>query len=258
VEYILLEKRGHVGIMTLNRPQAYNALNTAVLAEIEQAAELAQSDPEIRVLLVTGAGKAFVAGADISEMMNLDQAQAAAFAEAGHRAFRKLDDMEIPVIAAINGFALGGGLELALCCDIRLASENAKLGQPEVTLGITPGFGGTQRLPRAVGASNAMMLILKGAPVTAAEALRIGLVSEVHPADKLMENALALAEAIAANAPVAVRNSKIAISTGVDRFLTNDLNYETRLFGACFGTADQKMAMQAFVEKKPKSEFKGE
>lgn len=256
--YVLLEKRGHVGIMTLNRPQAYNALNTAMLAEIEQAAAQAENDPDIRVLLVTGAGKAFVAGADISEMMNLDQAQAASFAEAGRHAFRKLDDMKIPTVAAVNGFALGGGLELALCCDIRLASESAKLGQPEVTLGITPGFGGTQRLPRAVGTSNAMMLVLKGEPITAAEALRIGLVSEVHPADILMEKALALAEAIAANAPVAVRNSKSAISNGIDRFLTNDIDYETRLFSACFDTADQKMAMRAFVEKKPKEAFKGE
>lgn len=258
MQNVLLEKRGRIGIMTLNRPQAYNALNSAVLAEIEQAAAEVENDPEIRVLLVTGAGKAFVAGADISEMMNLGQTEAAAFAQAGHRAFGKLDNLRIPVIAAINGFALGGGLELALCCDIRLAAENAKLGQPEVTLGITPGFGGTQRLPRAVGSSNAMMLILKGAPVTAEAALRMGLVSEVYPADQLMENALALAEAIAANAPIAVRACKNSISLGVDRFLTNDLDYETQAFASCFETADQRMAMQAFVEKKPKSEFKGE
>ena len=258
MQNVLLEKRGHVGVLTLNRPQAYNALNTATLLEIEQAAGEVENDPDIRVLLVTGAGKAFVAGADISEMMNLERAEAADFAKAGHRAFKKLDDLSIPVIAAINGFALGGGLELALCCDIRLAAENAKLGQPEVTLGITPGFGGTQRLPRAVGNSNAMMLILKGTPINAEAALRMGLVSEVYPADQLMDNAYALAEAIAANAPIAVRASKNSISLGVDRFLTNDLDYETQAFADCFETADQRMAMQAFVEKKPKSEFRGE
>lgn len=258
MQYLLLEKRGHVGILTINRPEAYNALNTAVLAEIGAVADEVRQDPEIRALVVTGAGKAFVAGADISEMMDLDEAGAAAFAQAGHDAFGKLDDLPIPVIAAINGFALGGGLELALCCDIRVASEKAKLGQPEVTLGITPGFGGTQRLPRAVGASNAMMLILTGTPVTAQEALGMGLVSAVYPGENLMEAALALAGTIAANAPIAVRASKNAISIGLDRFLTNDLEWETRLFSECFTTSDQRMAMRAFVEKKPKSEFKGE
>ncbi|HWQ58265.1 MAG TPA: enoyl-CoA hydratase-related protein [Clostridia bacterium] len=257
MQHVILEKRGNVGILTLNRPDAYNALNTAMLGEIERAAVQVEQDPEIRVLVVTGAGKAFVAGADISEMMNLTRPEAAAFAEAGHRAFGKLDNLHIPVIAAINGFALGGGLELALCCDIRIAAEGTKLGQPEVTLGITPGFGGTQRLPRAVGTSNAMLLVLKGVPITAEAALRMGLVSEVYPLDKLMDAAMELAQAIAKNAPIAVRSSKIAISTGVDRFLTNDLNYEIQLFSSCFGTVDQRMAMKAFLEKKPRDEFKG-
>lgn len=257
MQHILLEKRDHVGILTLNRPEAYNALNTSLLEELEQAVKEVERDTDIRVLLITGAGKAFVAGADISEMMNLTPPQAAAFAEAGHRAFRKLDDLHIPVIAVINGFALGGGLELALCCDIRIAAEGAKLGQPEVSLGITPGFGGTQRLPRTVGASNAMMLVLKGVPITAEVALRMGLVSEVYPADKLMDAAMELAQTIAKNAPIAVRSSKIAISKGIDRFLTNDLNYEEQLFSSCFGTVDQRMAMAAFLEKKPRDEFKG-
>jgi len=257
MENILIEKRGHVGILTLNRPEAYNALTTSMLNELEIAAAEVDRDPDIRVLLITGAGKAFVAGADISEMMHLTPAQAEVFAEAGHRAFRKLDDLHIPVIAVINGYALGGGLELTLCCDIRIAVEGAKLGQPEVTLGITPGFGGTQRLPRAVGTSNAMLLVLKGVPITAEVALRMGLVSEIYPADKLMDAAMELAQTIARNAPIAVRSSKIAISKGIDRFLTNDLNYETHLFSSCFGTADQRMAMTAFLEKKPRDEFKG-
>ena len=257
MQHILLEKRDHVGILTFNRPEAYNALNTSLLEELEQAVKEVERDTDLRVLLITGAGKAFVAGADISEMMNLTPPQAAAFAEAGHRAFRKLDDLHIPVIAVINGFALGGGLELALCCDIRIAAEGAKLGQPEVSLGITPGFGGTQRLPRTVGASNAMMLVLKGVPITAEVALRMGLISEVYPADKLMDAAMELAQTIAKNAPIAVRSSKIAISKGIDRFLTNDLNYEEQLFSSCFGTVDQRMAMAAFLEKKPRDEFKG-
>lgn len=258
MQYVLLEKRGHIGLLTLNRPEVYNTLNVGMLNELERAATEIESDRDIRVLLITGAGKAFAAGADISEMLNLDKAGAAAFAETGNRAFKKIDDLLIPTIAVINGYALGGGCELALCCDIRIAAESAKIGQPEVTLGITPGFGGTQRLPRAVGTSNAMLLALTGKPVNAETALRMRLINEVHPNDQLMEAALALAKTIADNAPVAVRNCKNALSRRVDKFLTDDLNYETQVFSACFETADQKMAMQAFVQKQPKGEFKGE
>ncbi len=257
MEYILLEKRGHIGLLTLNRPNAYNALNTRMLNEIELAAMQVERDNDMRVLVVTGAGKAFGAGADIAEMVNLSKNEAAEFADVGHRAFKRIDDLYIPVIAAINGYALGGGLELALCCDIRLAAQSAKLGQPEVGIGITPGFGGTQRLPRVVGTSNAMVLTLTGKPVDAEHALRMRLVNEIYPDDRLLDAALEMAETIAANAPLAVHYCKLAMSRRVDRFLENDLDYEAQVFAECFGTADQRMAMEAFLTKKPKDEFKG-
>ncbi len=257
MEYILLEKRGHIGLLTLNRPNAYNALNTRMLNEIELAAMQVERDNDMRVLVVTGAGKAFGAGADIAEMVNLSKNEAAEFADVGHRAFKRIDDLYIPVIAAINGYALGGGLELALCCDIRLAAQSAKLGQPEVGIGITPGFGGTQRLPRVVGTSNAMVLTLTGKPVDAEHALRMRLVNEIYPDDRLLDAALEMAETIAANAPLAVHYCKLAMSRRVDRFLENDLDYEAQVFAECFDTADQRMAMEAFLTKKPKDEFKG-
>lgn len=258
MKHILLEKRGHIGVLTLNRPEAYNALNTNMLNELELAAMEVEHDNDMRVLLVMGAGKAFGAGADIAEMVSLDKAGAAQFADAGHRAFKRIDDLYIPVIAVINGYALGGGLELALCCDIRLAGKSAKLGQPEVGIGITPGFGGTQRLPRVVGTSNAMVLTLTGKPVSAERALRMRLVNEIYPDDELADAAFEIANTIASNAPLAVHYCKIAMSRRVDRFLDDDLTYEAQVFAECFGTADQRMAMQAFLDKKPKSQFKGE
>ena len=258
MQNILLEKRGHIGLLTLNRPGVYNTLNTHMLNELELAILDVESDRSIRVLLVTGAGKAFGAGADIGEMVDLDKTQAEVFAQTGQRAFKRLDDLAIPVIAVINGYALGGGLELALCCDIRLAAESAKLGQPEVSIGVTPGFGGTQRLPRVVGTSYAMMLTLTGKPVDAAHALRMRLVNEVYPDDQLMDAALEMAKTIASNAPLAVHYCKLAMSRRVDRFLSNDLDYEAQVFSECFETYDQRMAMQAFLDKKPKTEFKGE
>ena len=259
MEYIKLEKRGsHIGVMFLNRPQSYNALNIAMLNEIEFAIEKVERDPDIRVLIIAGAGKAFGAGADIAEMEHLSRPEAMQFANAGHRAFKRIDDLYIPVIAAIHGYALGGGLELALCCDIRLAAESARLGQPEVGLGITPGFGGTQRLPRVVGTSNAMTLTLTGQPVTAEEAQRMRLVNRVYPDDQLMPSAMEMAETIAGNAPLAVHYCKVAMSRRVDRFLDNDLDYEAQVFAECFDTADQRMAMRAFLSKRPREEFRGE
>ncbi len=258
MEFVKLEKRGRIALLTLNRPKAYNALNTAMLNEIALTVHSVERDGEIRALVITGEGKAFGAGADIAEMEHLSKAQAAQFADAGHRAFKRIDDLYIPVIAAINGYALGGGLELALCCDIRLAGESAMFGQPEVSLGITPGFGGTQRLPRVVGTSNAMVLTLTGKPVDAAEAQRMRLVNRVYPDGELMERAIEMAEAIAYNAPLAVHYCKVAMSRRVDRFMENDLDYEAQVFSECFETDDQRMAMRAFLEKRPREEFKGQ
>ncbi len=256
---ILVERHGAAVVLTVNRPRALNALNTETLIELEQALREIEADDSIRVLIITGMGqKAFIAGADIGEMAGLDARGAKRFAAVAHRAFKGGDDRRVPVIAAINGYALGGGLELALCCDIRLAAEGAKLGQPEVTLGITPGFGGTQRLPRVIGASYAMQLILTGKPIPASEALRIRLVNAVYPDAELMDRAMEMAAQIAGNAPIAVQACKRAISTRVDRFIDVDLATEEELFSFCFNTEDQKMAMRAFLDKKPRENFKGE
>ena len=256
---VLLEKKGHIAVATINRPKALNALNSQVLEDIDQLVEQVKADDEIRALVITGSGeKAFVAGADIGEMSTLTKAEGEAFGKKGNDVFRKLETLPIPTIAAVNGFALGGGLELALCCDIRLCSETAKFGQPEVGLGITPGFGGTQRLPRVVGTSNAMTLTLTGKPVGAEDALRMRLVNRVYPDAELMDGAMEMAETIANNAPLAVHYCKVAMSRRVDRFLENDLDYEAQVFGECFETEDQLNAMTAFLAKRPKAEFKGE
>ena len=259
MQNILVERYGSIAVLTVNRPRALNALNTETLTELEHALREIEADDSVRVLIVTGTGqKAFIAGADIGEMADLDAKGAKRFAAVAHRAFNALDDLRVPTIAAINGYALGGGLELALCCDIRLAAEGAKVGQPEVTLGITPGFGGTQRLPRVVGASYAMQLVLTGKPIPASEALRIRLVNAVYPDAELMDKAMEMAGQIAGHAPIAVQACKRAISTRVDRFIDVDLATEEELFSFCFNTEDQKMAMRAFLEKKPRGSFKGE
>lgn len=243
--------------MTISRPEALNALDSSVLGDIAAAAEKVRNDEDIRVLVVTGEGKAFVAGADIGEMKSLNADEGRAFGLKGQAALTAIEELPIPVIAAVNGFALGGGCELSLCADIRIASEKAKFGQPEVGLGITPGFGGTQRLPRVIGLSKAMELILTGRMIKADEALSIGLVDKVVPPEALMDEALALANVIAANAPVAVRNSKTAIRRFTGASLRGDLEKEAELFGACFATHDQKMAMEAFVTKTEKAPFEG-
>lgn len=254
---IKLEKTGHVAVMTISRPEALNALDSSVLGDIAAAAEKVRNDEDIRVLVVTGEGKAFVAGADIGEMKSLNADEGRAFGLKGQAALTAIEELPIPVIAAVNGFALGGGCELSLCADIRITSEKAKFGQPEVGLGITPGFGGTQRLPRVIGLSKAMELILTGRMIKADEALSIGLVDKVVPPEALMDEALALANVIAANAPVAVRNSKAAIRRFTGASLRADLEKEAELFGACFATHDQKMAMEAFVTKTEKAPFEG-
>ena len=254
---IKLEKQGNIAVLTVSRPEALNALNSQTLDELYDTAVAVRNDEEIRCLIVTGEGKAFVAGADIGEMQGLSAEEGRLFGLKGHRAFCAIEALPIPVIAAVNGFALGGGCELALCADIRLASEKAKFGQPETGLGITPGFGGTQRLPRTVGVSKAMELILTAKMIKADEALEIGLVDRVYPPEQLMEEAIALANTIAANAPVAVRNAKAAIRRFTGANLAWDLGFEADMFGACFATEDQKNAMQAFLDKADKPEFTG-
>ena len=215
-------------------------------------AALIGGDREIRALVITGAGKAFVAGADIAQMSGLESGEAEQFGLMGQKALTAVESLEIPTVAAVNGFALGGGCELSMSCDIRICADTAVFGQPETGLGITPGFGGTQRLPRAVGLGNAMQMILTGKPIDAAEAKRIGLVNEVYPQETLMDEAVKLAECIA------VRYSKQAIRRFAGQNLEADLACEAKLFGLCFSTNDQKMAMQAFVEKRKHDGFKGE
>ena len=254
---IKLEKQGNIALLTISRPEALNALNGTTLDELYETAVSVRKDEDIRCLIITGEGKAFVAGADIAEMQPLSAEEGRAFGLKGHKAFCAVESLPIPVIAAVNGFALGGGCELALCADIRLASEKAKFGQPETGLGITPGFGGTQRLPRTIGVSKAMELILTARMIKADEALNIGLVDRVCPPEQLMDEAVALANTIAANAPVAVRNAKAAIRRFTGAALAWDLGYEADMFGACFATQDQKNAMQAFMDKTDKPEFTG-
>lgn len=254
---LLYEKKGAVGILTVNRPEALNAINSVLLDELYDKVSEIAADESVRCLILTGSGKAFVAGADIGEMKDLSKQEGYEFGMRGHRSFTAVENLEIPVIAAVNGYALGGGCELALCADIRIASERAKFAQPEVGLGITPGFGGTQRLIRTVNRAKAMEMILTARTVSAQEALEMGLVSRVVPGEELMNTALALAESIAANAPVAVRNAKAAVRRSYARELNEDLEAEAKLFADCFETEDQRMAMTAFVNKTPKTEFKG-
>ena len=254
---LLYEKKGAVGILTVNRPEALNAINSALLDELYDKVSEIAADESVRCLILTGSGKAFVAGADIGEMKDLSKQEGYEFGMRGHRSFTAVENLEIPVIAAVNGYALGGGCELALCADIRIASERAKFAQPEVGLGITPGFGGTQRLIRTVNRAKAMEMILTARTVSAQEALEMGLVSRVVPGEELMNTAVARAESIAANAPVAVRNAKAAVRRSYARELNEDLEAEAKLFADCFETEDQRMAMTAFVNKTPKTEFKG-
>lgn len=254
---LILEKEDGIGLLTINRPEALNALNVDVLKELEQATIEIAADDEIKVVIITGAGKAFVAGADIKYMQPLNAVQAREFGAVGHSVLRNIEKLEKPVIAAVNGFALGGGCELAMAADIRLASENAKFGQPEVGLGITPGFGGTQRLPRIVGEGVARELIYTADVIDAQEAYRIGLVNHVYPADTLLMEAKKMAAKIMKKAPLAVKFSKAAINRGMQVDIDTALSIEADLFGMCFATGDQKSGMEAFLNK-AKPEFKGE
>ena len=259
MEFILYEVKGSTGIITINRERALNALNSTVLEELDATLDAVNLD-EVRCLILTGAGqKSFVAGADIGEMSNLTKAEGEAFGKKGNDVFRKLETFPIPVIAAINGFALGGGCEIAMSCDIRICSDNAVFGQPEVGLGITPGFGGTQRLARLVGAGMAKQMIYTARNIKADEAYRIGLVNAVYTQEELMPAAEKMAAGIAKNAPIAVRNCKKAINEGLDVDMDAALVIEEKLFGDCFETEDQKYGMAFFLDKnkeKVKEPFK--
>lgn len=256
MENILFEKREHVGLITVCRPKALNALNSKTLAELNDTLEIISADRDIYCMVITGSGeKAFVAGADISEMKDMSVFDARNFGLLGNMVFRKIETLKIPVIAAVNGFALGGGCELALSCDIRIASENAKFGQPEVGLGITPGFGGTQRLARIVGMAKAKEMIYTGTNITAEEACRIGLVNRVVPSDKLMDEVFGIANKIAANAPIAVQLCKSAINRGMQTDIDTAVTYESEVFAQCFSSQDQKDAMGAFLEKRKLEKF---
>ena len=272
MEYILYEAKGNIATITINREKALNALNSQVLDELNATLDAVDLNT-VRCLILTGAGpKSFVAGADIGEMSTLTKAEGEAFGKKGNDVFRKLETFPIPVIAAINGFALGGGCEISMSCDIRICSDNAVFGQPEVGLGITPGFGGTQRLARLVGAGMAKQMIYTARNIKAAEALRIGLVNEVFSAETdaegnvvktaqevLMAAAQKMAAGIAKNAPIAVRNCKKAINEGLDADMDQAIVIEEKLFGDCFETEDQKYGMAFFLDKnkeKVKAPFK--
>ena len=255
MSYIKYEQTGFVGVLTIDREKALNALNSEVLADLDAALDAIDLD-STRCLIITGAGqKSFVAGADIGEMSTLTKAEGEAFGKKGNDVFRKIETLPIPVIAAVNGFALGGGCELSLSCDIRLAAENAVFAQPETGLGITPGFGGTQRLARTINVGKAKEMIYAGTKVKAPEALSLGLVNAVYPAEELMPAAMQLAERIAANAPIAVRACKKAVNDGLQVNMDEAIVIEEKLFGSCFETQDQKNGMTAFVEKRKPEPF---
>ena len=248
---VLLEKKGNIAVATINRPKALNALNSDVLTDLNELVDVVTADAEIRALVITGSGeKAFVAGADIGEMSTLTTAEGEAFGKHGNDVFRRIETLPIPTIAAINGFALGGGCELSMSCDIRICSDTAVFGQPEVGLGITPGFGGTQRLARLISPGMAKQLIYTAKNIKADEAYRIGLVNAVYPAEELMGAAEKLANTIANNAPIAVRACKKAINDGLQVDMDKAIVIEEKLFGSCFKTADQIEGMGAFLEKR--------
>lgn len=255
MEYIKYEVQGQIAIMTISKPKVLNALDGEVLAEIDKALDEIDVN-SVRCLILTGEGeKAFVAGADIAAQYPLSKAEGEAWGKNGNRIFLKLERLPIPVIAAVNGYALGGGCEISMACDIRICSENAVFGQPEVGLGITPGFGGTQRLARLVGPGMAKEMIYGGRNIKADEALRIGLVNHVYPLEELMNEAVKLANRIASNAPIAVRNSKKAINEGIELPMDEAVALEAKLFGDCFETHDQKEGMGAFLEKRKEKTF---
>ena len=256
MNFITYEQEGFVGVITINRPKALYALNSEVLKELNATLDAVDLE-NTRALVLTGAGeKSFVAGADIAEMSTLTKAEGEAFGKIGNDVFRKIETFPIPVIAAVNGFALGGGCEIAMSCDIRLCSDTAIFGQPEVGLGITPGFGGTQRLARLIPVGKAKEIIYGAVNIKADEAYRLGLVNSVYPLEELLPAAKKLAAKIAKNAPIAVRACKQAINEGLDLDMDQAIVLEEKLFGSCFETEDQREGMQAFLEKRKVEGFK--
>lgn len=256
-ENILLEKKGPIAYVTVNRPKVLNALNMATMEELRAAFHDLKNDGSVRVAILTGAGeKAFIAGADIGELAKHDAVSAKEYTHRGQSVLNLIENLGKPVIACLNGFALGGGCEIAMACTMRLASENAKLGQPEVKLGIIPGYGGTQRLPRLVGKGIAMQMVLAGEMITAQEAHRIGLVNEVTAPAELIPRAEAIAQKIIANAPLAVQYAMEAVNKGMEMTLAEGLYLEAVLFGVCCATEDKKEGTTAFLEKRA-AQFKG-
>lgn len=256
MDFIKYEVEGAVATITIDRQQALNALNSQVLDELSATLDAVDLNV-VRVMVLTGAGeKSFVAGADIGEMSTLTKAEGEAFGKKGNDVFRRLETFPVPVIAAVNGFALGGGCEIAMSCDIRICSENAVFGQPEVGLGITPGFGGTQRLARIISVGKAKEMIYSARNIKADEAYRIGLVNNVYPLAELLPAAKKLAGIIAANAPIAVRNCKKAINEGLQVDMDAAIAIEEKLFGDCFETEDQKAGMANFLEKDKEKKLK--
>src|SRR5574344_3005975 len=250
---LIIQDNGAVRVIKINNPEALHALNTAILKELDAAFTEVAEDNGILAVVLTGEGRAFVAGADISEMKTMNAIEGKHFGEQGAAVFRKIELLPKPVIAAVNGFALGGGCELAMSCDIRLASTKAKFGQPEVGLGITPGFSGTQRMPRLIGLGKAKELIYTADIIDSAEALRIGLVNRVVEPETLMDEAIKIAAKIASKAPIAIRNSKEAINRGMQTDIDSAIATEANLFGLCFASKDQKEGMNAFFEKRTPS-----
>ena len=251
MENVLLEKQGHVSIITINREKALNALSTAVLNDLEEAVNTVEADKDTYCVVITGAGnKSFVAGADIAEMKDKTVEEAAEYGAYGNKIFRQIETLHCPVIAAVNGFALGGGCEISMACDIRIASDNAKFGQPETGLGILPGFGGTQRLARLVGKGRAKELIFTCDMIDANEAYRIGLANKVVPQAELLDTCKAMAEKIMSKGSYAISLAKEAINTGTETDLSSGLTLEADLFGLAFSTDDKKEGMTAFLEKR--------
>jgi enoyl-CoA hydratase len=247
---IILEVKESVGLIRMNRPEAMNALNSQTLGELKEAFSQLKDDDSVRVIVITGEGKAFVAGADIAEMKDMTKEQAEEFSRNGQKVFNKIAKIKKPVIAAVNGFALGGGCELAMACDVRIASEKAKLGQPEVNLGVIPGFAGTQRLSRLVGTAKAKELIFTADMVDAQTALSIGLVNRVVPVEQLMDACMEMAKKIASKGPKAVKLAKKVINEGVEEKLEKGSEYESQEFGECFASGEAKEGMSAFLEKR--------
>ena len=255
MSFVKYEIEDSLGIITIDRPEALNALSSEVLNDLQTTLDSVDLE-NIRCLIITGSGeKSFVAGADIGEMVDYNAEQAEAYGKKGNDLFRKIELFPIPVIAAVNGFSLGGGLELSMSCDIRICSDNAVFGQPEVGLGITPGFGGTQRLARLVSPGYAKQLIYTARNIKADEALRIGLVNAICPQAELLDTAKKLAKSICLNAPIAVRNCKKAINDGLEVNIDKGIEIEEKIFGSCFNTADQKEGMNAFLQKRKEKNF---